>query len=261
MRFSPLFLLCPLLMSIPSVAFAQSDTLVEGFEDVPALSANGWVFANNSSVPAVTWGQGNVDVFAAQSGFAGDYAGVGSGSTLGDAPGETISNWLLTPTLTLTPDSVLSFWTRTVDVPFAPDRLEVRLSTSGDSANVGVAPTDTGDFVTTLLTINPDLNTTDYPNAWTQYTLPLAGLVSTVTGRIGFRYFVEDGGVFGANSDYIGLDTLQVTAAPTVVPEAGGGVLALLGAGVLALRNGRRGYGVRRSTCPSKKPAVISPSP
>lgn len=259
MRFRSLFLVCPLLAFGSSVAFAQSDTLVEGFEDVPALTANGWVLENNSTVPADSWGQGNDNIFDAQSGLPTDYAGVGFGSTAGNDSGEVISNWLLTPTLTLTPGSVLSFWTRTVDTPFAPDRLEVRLSTSGDSVDVGVSPTDTGDFVTTLLTINSDLNTTDYPNAWTQYVVPLDSLVGTVTGRIAFRYFVEDAGVLGANSDYIGLDTMQLAPA-AVVPEAGSGIFALLGGGILTLLGIRRVYGVRRSTCPSRNPAVINPS-
>lgn len=234
MRSHPILLTCA-LFALSSPALAQSDTLVEGFEDVTSLTTRGWFLRNNSTVPGENWAQGNGNVFDAQNGVPADYAGVGFESTAGNASGETISNWLITPTLTLTPNSVLSFWTRTVDTPFAPDRLEVRLSTNGASTNVGVSPADTGDFVTTLVTVNPNLSPTGYPALWTQYTISLDRLRNPVTGRIGFRYFVGDGGLFGTNSDYIGLDTVRVQPGVAVaVPEPGTGGMVWLG-GVSAL--------------------------
>ena len=257
MKLCPVFLACSSLLFISRIASAQSDTFTQGFENVPALTAAGWVFRNNSSTPVESWGQGNDNVFDAQSGIPTDYVGVGVGSTAGDAPGEVISNWLLTPTLTLSSQSVISFWTRTVDTPFAPDRLEVRLSTNGGSSGVGNRPTDVGDFVTTLLTINPDLTTVGYPNSWRQYSISLNNVSGTFTGRVGFRYYVEDGGVLGANSDYIGLDTLRV--APVAVPEQSVAVLALVG--ILATIGLHGGYGATRNTRPSRNPSVISPSP
>ena len=41
-------------------------------------------------------------------------------------------------------ESTLSFWTRTVDTPAFPDRLQVRMSTNGASTNVGTTATERG---------------------------------------------------------------------------------------------------------------------
>jgi len=114
----------------------------------------------------------------------------------------------------------MTFWTRTVTTPFLPDRLQVRMSTSGASTNVGATATSVGDFTTLLLDINPTYTTTGYPNTWTQFTVTVSGLVSPTTGRMAFRYFVENGGPNGVNSDYIGIDTVQYTCnqPPTPTP-------------------------------------------
>ena len=54
----------------------------------------------------------------------------------------------------------MSFYTRTVDAPTFPDRLQVRMSTNGASSNVGTTATDVGDFTALLLDINPTYTTT-----------------------------------------------------------------------------------------------------
>ena len=135
-------------------------------------------------------------------------------------PTHAISNWLLTPPLTLRNGAVMTFYTRTVDVPQFPDRLEVRMSTNGASTNVGTAAFDVGDFTTLLLEINPGQTTSGYPTVWTQFTVTVSGLGSPTTGRLAFRYFVVNGGPHFANADYIGLDTvLFVCATPTPTPS------------------------------------------
>ena len=83
------------------------------------------------------------------------------------------------------------------------DRLEVRMSTSGASTNVGATNTSVGDFTNLLLTVNPTLITTgagSYPNTWTQFTATVSGVTGTVTGRFAFRYFVTSGGPGGAST-------------------------------------------------------------
>jgi hypothetical protein len=51
-----------------------------------------------------------------------------------------------------------------------------------------------------------------YPQAWTEFTITLDSVGTTpVDGRIGFRYFVTDGGPAGSNSNYIGIDTVTFT--------------------------------------------------
>src|ERR1700747_538136 len=114
----------------------------------------------------------------------------------------------MTPPISLQNGAVLNFWTRTANGTF-PDRLQVRMSTNGNSSNVGTTATDVGDFTTLLLDINPTYTLTDYPVAWTQFALPLSGLGSPTIGRLAFRYFVENGGPNGTRSDYIGIDTVQ----------------------------------------------------
>jgi MYXO-CTERM domain-containing protein len=100
---------------------------------------------------------------------------------------------------------------------------------------VGTAALDVGDFTTLLLDINPTYAIGGYPETWTQQNVTITGLGGPTQGRLAFRYFVENGGPSGANSNYIGIDTFSTTAVP------GPGVLALVGlAGALGCRR-RRG--------------------
>jgi len=188
---------------------------IEGFDDITTLVPGGWFIQNNSQPgPGTTsWFQGSSAVFPAQSGAATSYIGVNFNSGTGVS---TLSNWLLTPPLTLQNGAQLTFYTRTVDTPQFPDRLEVRLSTNGASTDVGTTATSVGDFTRVLLDINPNYAIAGYPNAWTQFTVTVSGPGPPITGRIAFRYFVENGGPSGTNSDYIGIDTLQITGGCTI---------------------------------------------
>jgi hypothetical protein len=128
----------------------------------------------------------------------------------------TISNWLISPMVSMKNGDVLKFYTiQNPQTPYA-DRMEVRMSTNGASTNVGVGtPTATqvGDFTSLLTTINPALGVYVYPQTWTVYTIAISGLAGTgaTNGRIAFRYFVTSGGPSGANSDMIGLDNVTLT--------------------------------------------------
>jgi hypothetical protein len=167
-----------------------------------------------------TWFQGNPNppsgppTFPAQAGAATSYIGANYQSTgnLG-----TISNWLITPNRTLNNGDVYTFYTRTVTNQAYSDRLQVRLSKNGSSTNVGTTATDVGDFTTLLLDIDPNYDLT-YPEAWTQYTLTIAGLTGPTSGRLAFRYFVEDGGLNGNNSDYMGIDTFTYAPFSVAAP-------------------------------------------
>jgi GEVED domain len=190
----------------------NADLINEGFGAVSPLPA-GW-FAQNNSTPVGTtgWFQGNTAVFTAQSGAPNSYIGANFNNVTG---ANTISNWLLTPSVAIKNGDVFSFWTRTLTGPTFPDRLQVRLSTNGASTNVGATNASVGDFTTLLLDINPTLIPTgvgSYPDVWTRYTVTISGLGAPVTGRMGFRYFVPNGGPAGANSDYIGIDNVVFTS-------------------------------------------------
>jgi hypothetical protein len=212
----------------------QAFTLVQGFDNVTTLGAQGWVQQNNSNPLGTTdWFQGEPSIFASQSGTDNSYIAANFNST---ADIGTISNWLLTPTLNFSNGDVLSFFTRTTD-GLLPDRLEVRLSLNGASTDVGTSETSVGDFTTLLLTINQDLTTTDYPTDWTQFTVTISGLPIPTDGRLAFRYFVTDGGASGNNSNYIGIDSVSVESTASVPePSELPGLLLLGGIGIVALR-------------------------
>jgi hypothetical protein len=195
-------------------------TLTEGFDDTNTLVSNGWYMQNNSAPVGTTgWFQGNSAVFSSQQGAPTSYIGANFNNTAGVG---TISNWLLTPPITVKNGDTFSFWTRTVTSPAFADRLEVRLSTNGASTDVGTTATSVGDFTKLLLSINPDLTAGGYPNAWTQYSGTISGLFGPTEGRLGFRYFVSNAGPNGGNSDYIGIDTFEfVSGAPSICGDPG----------------------------------------
>jgi hypothetical protein len=223
------FLPKPALFLLVGSSLQAASFFGEGFENVSNLP--GWAIINNSTPGGQTpegWFQGT-NIFTAQSGSSNSYIQANF-ENAGD-PGD-ISTWLLTPELLLLPNTILQFWTIGEDVSGFPDRLEVRLSTSGSSTNVGSSPFSVGDFGTLLLSINPDLADDGYPTTWTEYSHTFTEFSSPVSGRIGFRYFVPDRTV---NASTIGLDSVAV------VPEPATGILLALGAVILTSLQRRRG--------------------
>jgi hypothetical protein len=214
-----------ILAGLAGAANAQSFT--EHFDDptfsVVPIPAN-WVTVNNApNGPGLNpdWQvRGDGAVFAAFEGTGYAFANYNGTTGLGD-----ISTWLMSPVVTFSNGDTISFYTRTVDFPSFPDRLSVRISTAGASTNPA-------DFTTDLLTINPSLTTSGYPNVWTQYTVTVN---STGSGRFAFWYNVTGGGPSGLNSDYIGVDLVEYTAA------GGGGCDPDITTGAVP---GQPGYGV-----------------
>jgi hypothetical protein len=181
----------------------------QGFEDITQLPGQGWALINNSQpLGTLGWFQGNTAVFSAHQGPADSYIGANFNNTGANG---TISNWLLTPEITLRDGDEISFWTRTATGSIWADRLELRMSLNGASTDVGSTATSVGDFTALLLSVNPDLVGTGYPQVWTQYTATLSGIGGQTTGRLAFRYFVTDAGSNGTNSNYIGIDTVEYT--------------------------------------------------
>lgn len=216
--------------------FAPLATITESFDVVPGTDPNkcpaGWICSNvSATLGSTNWFQGNPAVFAAQAGAG--YIGANFNNTTGT---NTISNWLITPVMQFGAGSELRFWARTTTTINYADRLEIRASTGGSSN--GGTPTSTGDFSILLGTINPSEvtatgtcgvpagapNAGGFPNVWCEYLLTNAnGIPNSGSGRIAFRYFVNNGGPTGANSNYIGIDTfsfvegalpLPITSAP-----------------------------------------------
>jgi hypothetical protein len=210
-------LVCIVCAAFPFVQ-GKAQPFAENFDDISSLAGNDWIITNNSAPVGITsWFQGYpvsaAGPFNAYNGADYSYVAANYNSTGNSG---NISNWLLMPNRTFRNGDVLTFATRKVSPDTNPDRLEVRLSTSGTSTSVGSTATSTGDFTSLLLTINPALETNIYPTTWTTYTVTIAGLPGPISGRLAFRYHVTNGGASGANSDYIGID--NVTYTPYVCP-------------------------------------------
>ena len=193
---------------------------------------------HSTTIGTTGWFQGNSTVFPAQSGAPTSYIGANFNNTTGTG---TISNWLLTPPLTLQNGATMSFWTRTTTGTF-PDRLQVRMSTMGASSNVGTLPLEVGDFTTLLLDINPTYTTTGYPIVYTQFTVTVSNVPSPTTGRLAFRYCNNDWQDNPAQAAEITADSLALSNAREsgiAAPLAPGLYTALL-----AGRVGGTGIGV-----------------
>jgi hypothetical protein len=226
---------------------AAVSTLNQGFESVAGLSAAGWAFQNNSNpgplatTPTANWGQGVAgNPVNAQAGPNASYIFVGSDSSAGDADGAAgqVSNWLITPELDFSQGGTFSFYTRTFLGNPANERVDVRLSTAGASTNVGTAPTDVGDFTTSLQTVGSLTASFAYPgsissnNAYQQFTLNIAPTAGT--GRIAFNFVGNDGGQNGLTSQFIAIDT--VSFAPVPEPATVLGTPMVLGFMLAGLR-------------------------
>ncbi len=219
------------LLSCGAAAHAASMPILnEGFSG--AGTPAGWAIVNNSTPGgSTTWFKGNPGVFAAQSGPADSYFAANFLNAPDNGAANNISDWFITPTLTFSNGSHVSFFTRSNGG--APDRLQVRLSTNGGSVNVGATPTSVGDFSTLLLDINPTLAPGGYPSAWVPESFDLSGLSGLVSGRLAFRYFVTDN---SSNGDYIGIDNVVVTA----IPEPETPLMLALGLAIMGWRLQRR---------------------
>jgi fibronectin-binding autotransporter adhesin len=229
MRKSLLAALFGILLSaiLVDAAHAQTTSLTEGFDttgnSVPTptgifAQTQPWVNVNNSDVPNTTgfnWEQGDSGTFGwtAQSpvGSTTSFAQVSYLSS----NGTVVSDWLLTPVLTLEAGATFSFYTVAAEGTTFANDLQVYISTSGSSTNVGSdAQTPTGgDF--TLLPggdLNPTLSPTGYPltqpDGWTleTFTLTSSEIGAATTGRIGLRYFIPNLTTEGSE---IGIDTFS----------------------------------------------------
>jgi hypothetical protein len=193
----------------PAAQAAGVEVLNEGFSNVGGLS--GWAQVNNSVAPGSAWFQGNAGIFTAQAGASDAYA---AANFLSAANGSgTVDNWLITPELSLSGPTVLSFFTRHAADPGFDDRLQVLFSPGGGL--------DASGF-TLLTTVG---GTSAYPTDWAQFS---ATVDASGSGRFAFRYF-------GAADtlNYVGLDSVSVV---TAVPEPSTWAMLGLGLGLFGLR-------------------------
>lgn len=214
------------LLFVPFFGMAQNQYSF-GFDS--ALTAAGYQTTNQSAnattalwnkasftVPlaGAIFGSGDVNtVPVGQAGGDNSFAIVNFNSTTG---ANTISNWLISPDITVQNGDVVSFYTRkgTDGTQDFPDRLELRMSTASPTVLPTGGPTGLGSFTTLGTSVNPSLAAGFvYPKTWTQYTYTVSGLTGPTVVKFAFRYFVTNGGPSGNNSDIIGIDTFSVDRA------------------------------------------------
>ena len=203
-------------------------SFVEEFDTTSSAFARGWL-PKNTSVPLgrSIWVQGmfndpNITGLPYPIPFGpysskGSYAGfIGVDYLSTSAAAGIISNWLISPVVTMQNGDKIVFYTRTalyaisaIDSTDFSNRLQVRMSKNDESTNVGNG-LDVGDFHSALLDINPDYIETrtdpalydphSYPFRWTRFEAVVGGLNGPTKGRFAFRYFVEGGGSNGLGS-------------------------------------------------------------
>lgn len=196
---------------------AQANTVLsESFDNVAALPASGWAQVNLSAAPVgQPWFQGNAGIFPAASGAPSAYVAANFLSTSSAAG--AVSNWLMTPEISLDSSSVLSFLIRTAGDGFL-DKVEVRLSTSGASTNVA-------DFSSVIGSFQASTDT-----GWVGLSYTLGSVALPTTGRLAFHYIVDSVATAG---NYVGIDDVAVTSA---IPEPGTWLLMGMGVAGLLLR-------------------------
>lgn len=207
-----------LVATVATSSVFASPLLNEGFNDISTLGASGWVMTNNSDAGGSTsWFQGG-DFFPAAAGPASSYV---VANALNAGFGGAISNWLITPEVAMANGEKLGFSLRLLGEGLV-DTVQVYYSTAGASANVGSTTSSTGDF-TLLGSYSASADT-----GWTNNSLTLSGLSGATSGRYAFRYLVDNTSI---NGDYIGIDSVSISA----VPEPTAALMLLLGLGVVAV--------------------------
>lgn len=204
-------------LALAGTTASAAIVLSEGFDDITTLAGGGWEQRNLSAPPGTTgWFQGNTAVFTAAEGADDSYI---AANFLNAAEGGEISNWLITPEVTLGSMTTMAFKAQ-VGGDFL-DTIEVWFSDNGASSALG-------DFVL-LGDYSSDTNA-----GWVNLAFDAAS--TEASGRFAFRYVVGDTLVDG---NYIGIDSVIIrTADGGTVPAPA--TLALAGLALAALGATRR---------------------
>jgi hypothetical protein len=214
--------------------FPEEPGYTEEFDTASAALQRGWAFANASIEKGTgDWANPSIpppfdpfSTFSTNSGYLWtDFRSTSGASGI-------ISNWVLSPVRTLQNGDRIEFYTRAQILGYQNDstdfvnRLQVRLSSSGESRDVGLGQA-VGHFTTLLLDINPTYreflysqflagnpeSRQAYPHRWTRFEVTVSGLAAPVSGRYAFRYFVEGAGS-NSRSSGIGIDKVSFYPVP-----------------------------------------------
>lgn len=219
-----IFFSCKKLTQLPTKLPYPDQSFYEEFDTASSAATRGWKFYN-VSVPAGSgkWQDGGSTpyLFTAFSNMGVNAGFIGTTYQSTSAQKGVISNWLISPVITLQNGDTLIFYTRAQqkfdngDTTDSGNRLQVRVNTNDDGTDVGTGQ-DPGDFTQLLLDINPTLLRSSaisfqpnaYPTRWTRFEALVSGIEDSVSGRFAFRYFVPNGGSNG-NGSGIGIDQVH----------------------------------------------------
>ncbi|MDI6804895.1 MAG: choice-of-anchor J domain-containing protein [Bacteroidota bacterium] len=171
---------------------ASTVVFEESFEGTSGFPPLGWKTVNKDGGGTTgPWFQGNPSIFTAYSGngyAAANYQG---------ANDFYIDEWLISPLIpAISSNDTLTFYHRSPDYSSWADSVEVRISTT-DTAIASF--TKSLDYFETSTT------------GWTQKKYALKNFVTNGSNiYIAFRYLMYDGGISGFNSDYVGIDLVQI---------------------------------------------------
>ncbi|RYY90087.1 MAG: hypothetical protein EOO15_04000 [Chitinophagaceae bacterium] len=217
--------------AITAMPAVSDQSFSEEFDTLSAALHRGWKIYNGSEpVGPAVWQDGGdlLPWFSPYSNNGSNAGFVGAGylSTSGGAT--IISNWLISPPLTLQNGDSISFYTRsyvddisTGSVTDSTDwgnNLQVMIATNGADAKPGQA-NSTGDFSKLVLEVNPYFydathtltyrdahtnaalyNPLAYPIRWTRFIGVVRDLDRPSVGRFAFRYHIIGGGNAGYGS-------------------------------------------------------------
>lgn len=169
---------------------------MDGANDTNALKARGYLPYYRGTGPqgtTATWYQGVSTVFSAYNGPTTGYVAANYNVVTG---ANNIDSWLVLPVVSggIQAGDSLYFYSRSATGSTYPDSIRVMYS-ANDSVPEGTW-TELGRFKT---------NTT---TGWELRGFPAP--TSSANGRFAIRYCVANGGPSGANSDYIGVDFIQI---------------------------------------------------
>lgn len=199
-------------------------SFVEEFDTTAAAVTRGWQFINNSQPKGSgIWQDGGriPPLFNAYSNKGNNAGFIGVDYLSTSAQQGTISNWLVSPSITMQNGDQIIFYTRAwqlydgiSDTTDFGNSMQLRMNPYNDSVDVGQSA-GTGSFVTTLLDINPHLiyssvihpDVFAYPSQWTRFVVTITGLSAPLKSRFAFRYYVTNGGSNG-NASGIGIDSV-----------------------------------------------------
>jgi len=142
---------------------------------------------------SATWFQPDGTVFPAYNGAISEYVAANYNVVTAT---NNIDSWLVTPALNVASGDKISFYARSVTSSTWVDSIRVMYSAAGDSTPEGLTWVELGRFQASVA------GTWDYIN----YAVTTTG----ATARFAIRYAVIDGGPNGSNSNFIGVDQLDI---------------------------------------------------